>query len=182
LIEVSAVTFPAYKDTEIFARDELLAERQEYHERAGKEPYGDVAYADPGYQKDKKKRYPINTKEHVKAAWSYINQKKNAAKYSSSQVASIKAKIKSAAKKFGVSIDSDEGKAEAFDLTDYCPRCGFEELPGETRDEQEPEPSTPAEDEDQKALRRTWVSLAYEVGDVEVASRLMAEVAEVPVN
>lgn len=74
----------------------------------GSKPYGDVTYADPGYQSDKKKRYPVDSADHVKAAWSYINHPKNAGKYSSSQLASIKAKIKSAAKKHGVEI-SDGG-------------------------------------------------------------------------
>lgn len=69
-----------------------------------KTPYGDVMYADPGYQADKKKRYPIDTAEHCRAAWSYINQAGNAAKYTPEQVASIKAKIKAAAKKCGVEI------------------------------------------------------------------------------
>ena len=72
-----------------------------------KKPYGDVKYADPGYQKDGKKRYPINTADHVRAAWSYINQPKNAAKYSSKQVAAIKGRIRSAAKKFGVKISGE---------------------------------------------------------------------------
>ena len=75
-------------------------------------PYGDVPYADPGYQKDGKKRYPIDTADHVKAAWSYINMPKNASKYSSSQLSSIKSKIKAAAKKLGVEI-SDGGKNSA---------------------------------------------------------------------
>lgn len=70
----------------------------------GSKPYGDVAYADPGYQEDKKKRYPIDTEEHVRAAWSYINQADNAAKYSSEHLAAIKGRIKSAAKKFGITI------------------------------------------------------------------------------
>jgi hypothetical protein len=71
-------------------------------------PYGDVTYADPGYQKDKKKRYPIDTKPHVKAAWSYINQGDNARAYTPAQLKRIKGRIKSAAKKFGVTISSDE--------------------------------------------------------------------------
>lgn len=71
------------------------------------EPYGDVPYADPGYQDDGKKRYPIDTKEHVKAAWSYINQKDNASKYTPEQLAKIKARIKAAAKKFGIEISDD---------------------------------------------------------------------------
>lgn len=73
-----------------------------------KAPYGTgTTYADPGYQADKKKRYPVDTADHVRAAWSYINMPKNAAKYSSSQVASIKAKIRAAAKRLGVKISGE---------------------------------------------------------------------------
>lgn len=74
------------------------------HLRTGtaKKPYGDVKYADPGYQKDKKKRYPLDTKEHVQAALSYIGQQKNASQYSSGDLAKVKAAINAAAKKFGI--------------------------------------------------------------------------------
>lgn len=58
-----------------------------------KKPYGDVTYADPGYRADEKKRYPIDTEEHIRAAWNYIHKKKNAAKYSSEHLAAIKSKI-----------------------------------------------------------------------------------------
>jgi hypothetical protein len=64
--------------------------------------YGDVSYADPGYRG--KPRYPIDKEDHVRAAWSYINMPKNAKKYSSSQLASIKSKIRAAAKKHGIEI------------------------------------------------------------------------------
>lgn len=70
----------------------------------GKLPYGSVTYADPGYQADKKKRYPLDTKAHAQAAWSYVNVAKNAAKYSAKQLNRIKSKIKVAAKKFGVNV------------------------------------------------------------------------------
>ena len=72
-----------------------------------KKPYGDIAYADPGYQKDKVKRYPINGAGHVRSAWSYINQPKNANLYTAAQLARIKSRIKSAAKKYGVNIVSE---------------------------------------------------------------------------
>jgi hypothetical protein len=77
---------------------------------AAKSPYGNVAYADPGYQKDKVKRYPINGAGHVRAAWSYINQPKNAKLYTAAQLARIKSRIKSAAKKFGVNIVSEHAQ------------------------------------------------------------------------
>lgn len=69
-------------------------------------PYGDVQYADPGYQADGKKRYPIDTEAHCRAAWSYINQADNAAKYTAEQVSSIKSRIKSAGKRFGITFES----------------------------------------------------------------------------
>ncbi len=72
--------------------------------RADKEPYGDVEYADPGYQSDKKKRYPVDTEEHVRAALSYINHAGNAAKYSPEHLARIKSKIHAAAKRHGIEV------------------------------------------------------------------------------
>jgi hypothetical protein len=65
--------------------------------------YGNVAYADA-----KNKKYPVDTKAHVRAAWSYINQGDNAKGYSPEELATIKSKIRAAAKKFGVEI-SDGG-------------------------------------------------------------------------
>jgi hypothetical protein len=72
---------------------------------ADKAPYGDVTYADPGYQADGKKRYPLDTEAHIRAAWSYINVPDNAKAYSSTQVASIKAKIQAAMKKIGATVE-----------------------------------------------------------------------------
>src|SRR5678810_1307855 len=88
------------------------------------EPYGDVTYADPGYR-DNKKRYPIDTPEHIRAAWSYINVPKNAGEYTPEQVKAIKAKIVAAAKKVGIQI-SEQAKGEmTVDLT-YPPKAWFE--------------------------------------------------------
>jgi type III secretion system FlhB-like substrate exporter len=47
------------------------------------------------------------TPEHVRAAWSYINHKDNAAKYQADEVAQIKGRIKRAAEKHGVEINED---------------------------------------------------------------------------
>jgi hypothetical protein len=71
------------------------------------QPYGDVKYADPGYR-DNKKRYPIDTPEHIRAAWTYINVGKNAGQYTPEQVKAIKSKIIAAAKKAGIEISSEE--------------------------------------------------------------------------
>lgn len=62
----------------------------------------DIQYADPGYQSDGKKRYPIDTEAHCRAAWSYINQRKNADKYTPEQVSRIKTAIRKAGKAYGI--------------------------------------------------------------------------------
>ncbi len=90
-------------------------------------------YADPGYQKDGKKRYPL-TADKVMAAWSYINQADNAAQYTAEQLKAIKGRIKAAMKKFGhdVSSDSSGGRSmtgptpytRAFALDDISIRAG----------------------------------------------------------
>lgn len=72
-------------------------------------PDGDVTYADPGYQKDKQKRYPLDSKAHAKSAWSYINQSDNARLYTSAQLKRIKQRITKALKGFGVTVAAQEG-------------------------------------------------------------------------
>lgn len=79
----------------------------------------DVKYADPGYKPDGKKRYPIDTKDHAKAAWSYINMPKNQKGYTSSQVASIKTRVEGALKKFGVAVGDDKDTKSASSVTAY---------------------------------------------------------------
>ena len=68
----------------------------------GERKYGDVEFADAT-----NKKYPIETPEHVRAAWNYINHKDNAAKYDADDVATIKSRIKKAAKKHNVEINED---------------------------------------------------------------------------
>lgn len=66
-------------------------------------------YADPGYQADKKKRYPVDTKARAKAAWSYVSQADNARLYTSAQLKRIKQRITKALKGFGVTVATQEG-------------------------------------------------------------------------
>jgi hypothetical protein len=98
-----------------------FAEYAQLCEKAGKKsdkPYGDVEYADPGYQSDGKARYPVDTEEHARAAWSYINKESNASAYSSEDLAKVKAKIKAACEKFGIKLDGDDdSKAGEIDMT-----------------------------------------------------------------
>ncbi len=92
--------------------------------KRAEEEYGDVAYAD-----EKNKKYPID-KEHIHQAWSYINMPKNAAKYSPEELATIKNKIKRAAKKFGMEISEDNKKTNkenaSMDDKDKKPADGQE--------------------------------------------------------
>ena len=83
-----------------------------------KEPYGDVAYADPGYQDDGKKRYPLDTEEHCRAAWSYINMPKNAAKYDPKELKLIKGRIKAALKKYGVQVSDEASSSDDYAMSD----------------------------------------------------------------
>ena len=76
--------------------------RDDVNPEEGEKKYGDVEFADPVNNK-----YPIDTPGHVRAAWSYINQEDNAAKYDRDDVETIKERIKRAAKKHGVEISDD---------------------------------------------------------------------------
>jgi hypothetical protein len=50
--------------------------------------YGHVQFADPVNQK-----YPINTPEHIRAAWAYIHEVRNSNKYSNREVHEIENRI-----------------------------------------------------------------------------------------
>lgn len=75
-----------------------------------KEPYGDVVYADPGYQDDKKKRYPLDTEAHARAALSYFSMPKNREGYTAEQVSAMMGRIKAACRKFGIEVDDDSSE------------------------------------------------------------------------
>ncbi len=83
------------------------------------EPYGSVEYADPGFQNDKKKRYPINTEEHVRAALNYINQAKNQKNYTAEQIASIKNKIAAKAKHYGIQLRAESADNAKVQVNAY---------------------------------------------------------------
>lgn len=79
-----------------------IDKRDDVSPETGEHKYGDVQFADTT-----NKKYPIDTPEHVRAAWNYINHKDNAAKYEASEVETIKQRIKRAAGKHGVEINED---------------------------------------------------------------------------
>jgi hypothetical protein len=77
----------------------MIERREDVSPKEGLREYGDVEFAD-----STNKKHPIDTPEHIRAAWSYINQKDNAAKYDADEVKTIKNRIKQAANKHGVEI------------------------------------------------------------------------------
>jgi hypothetical protein len=83
-------------------KQERIDRRDDVSPHEGEHKYGDVQFADPT-----NKKYPVDTPEHVRAAWSYINHKDNAAKYDRDEVELIKERIKRAAKKHDVEISED---------------------------------------------------------------------------
>src|SRR5258708_25447231 len=76
---------------------------------ADKKPYGDVTYADP-----KNGKYPVDTEEHARAAWSYINQEDKAAEYPLNGVtlSEVKDRIRAACKKFGIDVSAGDSDTE----------------------------------------------------------------------
>lgn len=82
--------------------DPNIDRRDDVRPAEGEHKYGDVDFADPT-----NKKYPIDTPEHIRAAWRYINHEDNAAKYEADEVRIIKDRIERAAKKHGIDIQAD---------------------------------------------------------------------------
>ena len=80
-------------------KDQKIDRRDDVTPTEGEHKYGNVAFAD-----QTNKKYPVDTPEHIRAAWSYINHKDNAAKYDADEVKLIKERIKEAATKQHVTI------------------------------------------------------------------------------
>jgi hypothetical protein len=106
LIEISLVDRPANPDCRIelakiaeapltISENEAKSLRRFFNKLFGKSetPTGEPEYADPGYQKDGKKRYPIDSVEHIRAAWSLIHMPQNRAPYSNDRLQEIEARI-----------------------------------------------------------------------------------------
>jgi hypothetical protein len=81
---------------------DYIKRRDDVNPDEGLREYGAVEFADPTNNK-----YPIDTPQHVRSAWSYINHKDNAAEYDKDEVETIKGRIRRAAKKHGVEISDD---------------------------------------------------------------------------
>ena len=84
------------------SKTKRIDQREDVNSDEGERKYGDVKFADPT-----NKKYPVDTPEHVRAAWSYINHKDNAAKYEKEEVELIKNRIRKAAKQHDVEINEE---------------------------------------------------------------------------
>ena len=79
-----------------------IEKRGDVNPERGEHEYGDVEFADPT-----NKKYPVDTPEHIRAAWSYIHHPNDAAKYSPEDVEKIKSRIEQAAKTHGVTLHEE---------------------------------------------------------------------------
>jgi HK97 family phage prohead protease len=81
-------------------------------------PYGAVTYADP-----KNGKYPLDTEERIRAAWTYVNVADNAAKYPMNGVtlAEVKAKIAAAMKRIGADVPDSKQPASRSEFTRLYP-------------------------------------------------------------
>ena len=78
--------------------------RKDADPEEGLRKYGRTTFADPVNRK-----YPVDTPGRIKAAWAYIHQPSNEAKYSATELRAIRGRIRRAAKARGVALpDPDE--------------------------------------------------------------------------
>lgn len=80
-----------------------IRRRRDAEPREGVEKYGDTVFAD-----STNKKYPIDTPGRIRAAWAYIHQPRNAAKYSASERRIILGRIRKAAKARRLSLPDPE--------------------------------------------------------------------------
>ncbi|MGA8399309.1 MAG: DUF6582 domain-containing protein [Stellaceae bacterium] len=53
----------------------------------------DIDYADPGLQADGRKRYPLDSERHIRAAWAFIHMAANAAPYTAGELQQVRDRI-----------------------------------------------------------------------------------------
>jgi hypothetical protein len=80
-----------------------IKRRRDADPAEGRKKYGDTLFADPT-----NKKYPIDTPGRIKAAWAYIHQPSNAAKYTAGERRTIIARIRKAAKERRMTLPDPE--------------------------------------------------------------------------
>jgi hypothetical protein len=63
------------------------------HEMADEQMGGDMDYADPGYQADGRKRYPLDSASHIRATWAFIHMASHAEPYTAGELDQIRSRI-----------------------------------------------------------------------------------------
>lgn len=66
----------------------MIKKRKDVYKNNGLHKYGDVEFADSVNNK-----YPIDTEEHIRAAWNYIHMPRDFEKYSERDIKTIENKI-----------------------------------------------------------------------------------------
>jgi len=96
-----------------------IGRRDDVDPEEGIRNYGEVEFADPVNNK-----YPIDTPEHVRAAWAYIHVPRNAMFYTAAEIELIKSRIIEAARRFGIELSEEliERDARLFAAGDYPDR------------------------------------------------------------
>jgi hypothetical protein len=144
-----------------------ISKREDVNPKEGEKEYGDVKFAD-----EKNKKYPIDTAAHVRAAFSYLSMPKNAAKYSDSEVATIKRKIIAAWKKL---IDK-EGPPSAKVESSMDEKEKAEAKEAEVKDEEKKEAEEEKKEEKEEPEAKASVDFQAEI------DKLTAALAEAKAN
>ena len=80
-----------------------IRRRRDADPSEGRRKYGETVFADATNRK-----YPIDSPGRIKAAWAYIHQPRNAAKYSAAERRIIQSRIRKAAKARKVSLPNPD--------------------------------------------------------------------------
>lgn len=89
--EISIVTFPAYKDTDVSARSQAESGWEAFERWYERELLNDG-------------KYPIDTKANARATWTYLNRSKSV------PLIEARAETRAACRKFGIDLPDDNGK------------------------------------------------------------------------
>jgi hypothetical protein len=89
----------------VFMKIAKLPKEKETGHKSAPKGYPEKAkmYADPVNFK-----YPIDTEDHARAAWSYIHQSRNRKGYSAEELKSMENRIRKALDKYGVNIEEEK--------------------------------------------------------------------------
>lgn len=86
-----SITDPSLSDLVKKAADKVAALQDTVEKADG--DYGDVKYADPGYQADEKPRLPIDTEQHIRASWNHVCKAATAEAYDADQLKRVQNRI-----------------------------------------------------------------------------------------